>query len=72
MFVRPERAHAVSGTDMSPPKKAYGRAKTRRKQAISRSGKANAGIARVQAWPERILARLEKAYSVAKGPTSHL
>ena len=35
------------------------------------AGKANAGIARVQAGPERAQARLEKARCVVKGPTSH-
>ena len=52
-------------------KKGPGRAKTRLKRALSRSGKENAGIASVQAGPERAQARLENACSVAKGPTSH-
>ena len=35
------------------------------------AGKVNAGIARVQAGPIGTKARLEKAFSVAKGATSH-
>ena len=53
------------------PKKASGRAKARPKRVVSGPGKANAEIARLQAGPVGIQARLEKAYSVARGPTSH-
>ena len=51
-------------------KKALGRAKAKPKRALSRSGEANAGIARVQAGPVRTQTRLEKAYYVAKESTS--
>ena len=66
--VRPKRAHAVSGTDVS--KKALGRAKAKPKRALSGPGEANTGIARVQAGSVRIETRLEKAHYVAKESTS--
>ena len=51
-------------------KKALGRAKAKPKRALSRSGEANAGIARVQAGSVRTETRLKKAYYVAKESTS--
>ena len=51
------------------PKKAYGRSKARPNRALSRSGKAHARVERAKVGPARTQARLEKAYSVARGFT---